>query len=244
MMGCLIVAPPLLGMFITNERRLDQRHAIPLLPLRLFRSRRFSRGVATVLILNAAGTGAALLFCLTYYLQTGLGLAPLQAGLLFAPLGLGFAVGSAAAPRLFLRYGRRVLVAGVTLVIGGLGSIVVTDAAIAASNRPAAFVPVLLLSGIGQGLTNNPLITLVMSGVDQRDAGVASGVYLTTGELGNALGLALFGSIFLVLLTGDVTGADPVAFSRALRWTVSLLAIAMTCALPSVQRIRPEPNCP
>jgi len=237
MVACLLVAPVLLAGFVVYEHRLGDRHPTPLLPLRLFRIPRFSMAVATVLMLNAAGAGAALLFCLSYYLQPGLGLSPLQTGLLFAPLGLGFAVGSAAAPRLFARYGRRVPATGIMLVISGFMGIIGTDAAVAAPDRPLLLVPVLLLAGTGQGLATNPLITLVMSGVRERDAGAASGAYLTTGELGNALGLATFGAVFLALVAGDPMRATPAAFSRALTWTAVAFAVAIATALLLVRRL-------
>jgi EmrB/QacA subfamily drug resistance transporter len=232
----LLAGPVLLAGFVAHERRLADGHVTPLLPLRLFRDARFSGGVAIVLVLNAAGTGAALLFCLTYYLQTGLGLTPLRAGALLAAVGLGFGLGSVAAPRLSTRFLRPVPAAGITVLLVAMAGILAADHAVAESRRPAALVPLLLVAGIGQGLTNNPLVTSVMLGVDRTDAGAASGIYLTTGELGNAFGLAIFGSVFLTLLSGDVAGATPAAFSHALGWTVTLLAVALFAALALVRR--------
>jgi EmrB/QacA subfamily drug resistance transporter len=239
---CLLTGILLLAGFVARQRRLDAADATPLLPLRLFRDRRFSGGVTTILVLNAAGTGAALLFCLSYYLQTGLGLTPLRTGLVLAVVGLGFCLGSLVAPRLSRRYGPAVVVAGISVLIVGLAGLVAADRIVAASDRPLALVPALLVAGIGQGLTNNPLITLVMLGVDRRDAGAASGIYHTTGELGNAFGLAVFGSVFLMLLTGDAADAGPAAFSYALRGTAALLMVALCAALILAYREVPPSN--
>ena len=103
--AALASAPVLLIGFLAHERRVEARGSVPLVPRRLFRSHEFSRGLGAVLLLYAAGAGAPLILLLTFHLQEGLGASALRTGIVFAPLGLGFAAASALAARLTARWG-------------------------------------------------------------------------------------------------------------------------------------------
>jgi MFS family permease len=175
-------------------------------------------------------------FLLTYYLQEGLGLAALATGLVFAPLGLGFALRSATGARLALRRGLAVPAAGIGVVVAALGCIALVDVIAAAEHRPWLVAATLLVAGLGQGATTNPVIALTLDAVPR--SGAASGVLLTVTQLANILGITLIGSLFFALL-GAVG-----RFSRALDWSLLPLAGmfgAVLLVLPRLRNLSPGP---
>lgn len=167
----------------------------------------------------------------------GLGLSPARSGSLIAPVGLGLAVASAVAPRLVARSGLLVPAGGIALNAVGLAGVAAVDAVVAAAARPTWLLPVLLVVRIGRGLAINPLIGLVVASVGAPDAGVASGIQLTTTQVGNALGVAVVGSAFLGPLA-STSRSGPAAFSHALAWTMALLVVMTWMALPLLLRLR------
>jgi hypothetical protein len=52
----------------------------------------------------------------------------------------------------------------------------------------------MLLLGLGAGVALNPVLLAAMSGVDEQDAGLASGIVNTSFMMGGALGLAVLAS--------------------------------------------------
>jgi EmrB/QacA subfamily drug resistance transporter len=222
----LVAVPALLAAFLLHERR----HHAPVLPPQLFAERRFSAGIVAVLLLYAAGAGAPLVFVLSQYLQDGLGRSPLETGLVFAPLGLGFAVASAAAPRLYRRGGVVVPAAGCGVVVAALGALALVGVAAPVAVVPALVTPVMLLAGFGQGLASNPVIASVLAAAPDSTAGAASGLLLTTTQVGNVVGVTGIGSVFVALLPQvHTTGAA--AYGPALAGSVALLAVGTAAAL-------------
>jgi len=103
------------------ERALRRRGGSPVLELSLFRDRAFLAGLAA----NAAFMGcfASLMFTLSLLLQAGFGLSAVEAGLVFAPMGVTFAATSLTARRLNARFGTRALIAGSLATALGLATI-------------------------------------------------------------------------------------------------------------------------
>ncbi|WP_214413083.1 MFS transporter [Sphaerisporangium fuscum] len=190
----LAVGVVLLVLFALVERRA----ADPLVPLRLL-TRRLTRGLLTVVAFYSGNAGFFLL--LAYHLQAGLGQSPLDSGLIFAPLGIGFAVTSLLGKRL------NAPVPGAALMAVSLASVVLIAWHIPPRHQVAWLLPALALSGLGEGLVAAPLIGRVLSGVDPAEAGAAGGVLLTATQIANASGVALIGGLFARVLGG--TPATP-----------------------------------
>jgi len=174
-------------LFIAIEARVRS----PLMPLSLFRIR-------NVAVANAAGVlWAAAMFAWFFisalYLQLVLGYDPMQVGLAFLPSNLimaAFSLGLSA--RMVVRYGLRApLAIGLLLVAAGL-------ALFARAPVQGGFwidvLPPMLLLGLGCGIALNPVLLAAMSGVDEKEAGLASGVVNTAFMMGGALGLAVLAS--------------------------------------------------
>jgi EmrB/QacA subfamily drug resistance transporter len=164
----------------------------PLLPLRLFRSRNVTG--ANVI---QAGMVAALFgffFLGSLDLERVLGYGPLAIGLAFLPVTLGMGILSiGASARLIARFGARgVLLAGlavmatglVLLARGPLHSVYVRD-----------LLLLMVLLGVGGGLSFPALTILAMSDATPSDAGLASGLLNTTTQVGGALGLAVLATL-------------------------------------------------
>ncbi|MEZ0308864.1 MAG: DHA2 family efflux MFS transporter permease subunit [Ramlibacter sp.] len=170
---------------------IEARARSPLMPLALFRIR-------NVAVANASGVlWAAAMFAWFFisalYMQLVLGYDPMQVGLAFLPSNLimaAFSLGLSA--RMVMRYGLRIpLVVGLLLVGAGL-------ALFARAPVNGDFwldvLPPMLSLGLGCGVALNPVLLAAMSGVDEKDAGLASGVVNTAFMMGGALGLAVLAS--------------------------------------------------
>jgi EmrB/QacA subfamily drug resistance transporter len=180
------IAVSALSAFVWWERRTEH----PMLPLDLFRNRRFSVGSAAVTAAFFVMFG--FFFLMTQYLQFGRGYSPLEAGLASLPLALTFVAVSPRSAALAERYGAaRIMAAGLGIVALGFAALtsLTTDTPYLAIG--AAFA----VLGIGMGVTVAPATGEIMSSVPLSKAGVGSAVNDTTRELGGALGIALLGSI-------------------------------------------------
>jgi EmrB/QacA subfamily drug resistance transporter len=174
----------LLVAFVVRE----QTTAQPLMPLHILRSRNVA-GANLMQIVGAGGMFGSF-FLGALYLQHVLHYDPLEIGLAFLPVSvLMGAVSVRYSERLVSRYGaRRVMVPGLVLITAGLGLFALAPAD---GSYVRNVLPVMLLLGIGAGLSFPPMMTLAMSGVAPSDAGLASGLVNTTGQVGGAIGLAV-----------------------------------------------------
>ncbi len=181
-LGYLVLAILLLVIFVVIELRTRA----PMLPPGIFRSRTLTSANLVALTFLAAFTG--LLFIATLYLQSVLGYSPFQAGLTFVPMWIVAVVGSNLAPQLIARLGVKwTLVLGMFLLTTGvaLTALISTQGTFWNIMLPS------LLVGIGLSLAFPPMTLAAVTGVQEIDQGLASGLIVTGQQLGGALGLAL-----------------------------------------------------
>jgi hypothetical protein len=88
----------------------------------------------------------------------------------------------------------------------------------------------LIVTGAAVALGFSPLVTHALVRVPLRHAADASGLLTTTIQLGQAIGVATFGSLFLTLATGR-TGSVPDVSGHALAATMTWLAATMLLAV-------------
>jgi EmrB/QacA subfamily drug resistance transporter len=210
--------PVLLGLLAVTQLRTARRGGVPLLDPALFRRRTLVAGLATQL---AFWCGQASFFLvLALYLQLGLGLSPLQAGLLFSVLAAAYLATSLRAPALTLRYGRSLITAGAVTLAAGEAVLLITVAFETGAGAGSALwlTPGLILAGAGMGLAITPLATTVLSHVDPQRVGALAGAMSTMQQVGNAVGVAVTGVIFF--------GSVQHGYSRALE-----LGLAQLCCL-------------
>jgi len=197
-LGFLGLSALLLTVFVLVERR----SAEPLVRLSIFAVRTV-RGANVVMFLVAAGL-FAMFFFNTLYLQRVLGFSPLQAGLAVLPFTLGIVIGAGLSQRLVPKLGaREVPLVGLTLGIAGL--LLFLRLTPDGSYLPD-LLPGIMLTSIGMGLTFVPITLIATSGIPAGDAGLASGLFNTSQQIGGAVGLAVL-STLSANTTADSLGA-------------------------------------
>jgi hypothetical protein len=135
----------------------------------------------------------AMFLYLTLFLQTILGLSPLQTGLRFLPTTLVMFFVAAASGNLTERVPVRLLLsAGLALVGGGL----LLMSGLNASSEWTALLAGFIVAGAGVGLINPPLASTAIGVVSPERSGMASGINSTFRQVGIATGIAALGAIF------------------------------------------------
>jgi predicted MFS family arabinose efflux permease len=205
----LAASIPVFALFVLWEARRLRLGQDPLIDIRLFRNRSFSVGVAIGLSFFAGFIG--LLFALSLYLQIGLGMSALAAGLTVLPFAVGTFAGSAVSDWAASRIGKRVIQLGAGLTVVAILGLLWTIGRYGIAISGWELLPSLLLAGIGSGFVIAPNVDIVLAGVPWQDAGAASGVLNTAQRLGNALGVAIVG----VALFGSLAAYAEQAASEA-----------------------------
>jgi MFS family permease len=185
--GLFVAAIALLAAFVGIELR----SRAPLIRLGIFRIRSLS--VANGAMLLVASGLFAMFFFATLYVQQLLGYSPIQAGLAFLPFTLGIVIGAGLAQQLIKRLGVRAVTLG-GLTIATVGMVLYTQLGLSDSYLSGLF-PAVMVTSIGMGLTFVPVTLLATTNVPHEDAGLASGLFNTSQQVGGALGLAILSTL-------------------------------------------------
>ncbi|MEU3979319.1 MFS transporter [Streptomyces sp. NPDC026672] len=170
----------------------ERRVANPLLDLTLLRHPTFS-GV----LLAGAVLSFSAFVSFTYtsiWLQSVLGLGPVEAGLVGLPMSAAAFAVSVVVGRMLAQWSPRWVIAAGLLVIGVgdlVGFVLVRGSAGAWALLPGFFV-----IGVGVGFATPSLSATGMAAVPARRGGMAAGAVNTARQLGSAFGIALLGSVF------------------------------------------------
>jgi EmrB/QacA subfamily drug resistance transporter len=186
----------LLVAFLGVERRVAE----PMLPLGLFRRPAFT-GVQLAAF-AVSGSLFALFLYLTLYLQNYLGLSPLEAGVRYLPITLASFVAAPIAGALLSRVPARLMMS-VGLAVGGVGLLLMSG--IGAGDEWTTLLGGFLVAGAGVGLLNPVIADVAVSVVPKEQSGMAAGINDTFRQVGVAVGIAVWGAIFVG------RGADKVA---------------------------------
>ncbi|WP_262849925.1 MFS transporter [Mumia quercus] len=216
------VSALLFAAFVLWERGWARSGRAPLLDLSLMRVRTYVLGMGLGTLYFAGFTSIFLV--LTLYLQNGLDYSAFEAGLTQMPFALGAAAAAGLGGRLVGRYGRSLVVAGLVLVTVGLVGI---DLAVPHLENHVGLTlsPLLLLAGVGGGFVISPNVTITLSEVDVRQAGVGGGMLQTAQRVGSAIGVSLVLAQFFSRLAVDGDYAE--AMSLALRTTIAFVVGAL-----------------
>ncbi|MCI4320459.1 MAG: MFS transporter [Thermoplasmata archaeon] len=222
-LGLLLLSVPLLFLFVVHERRRLTEGKYPLINVQLFSQRSFSVGLPLTILFFSTLSGV--FFLLAVFLQNGLGFTPFAAGLTFTAVGVGFITSSLATPRLVPRFGRHLLSFGYALdVVGYLLAIAVLREYGTSITVPELAVPLFVI-GFGNGFGLSPLIGIVLAGARTEDAGQASGMLSTATQIGNTVGVALYGLLFFGLLGPTPSLALPGRYVASLESVLALFAL-------------------
>ena len=205
-LGAFVVAFCALAAFVAWE----ERHESPLIDVSLF-----SRAPFTVA--NLAGLAVFFAFIggivyLSAYFQQVQGRSALGAGLAVLPVGIGFFVGAPLSGRLVGRFGPRFpMVFGLLLCAAGMLGLVrlQTDSSIGSIWWDLAAV------GLGGGLSLTPMTATAMAAVRSHRAGMASAIHNSMRQVGQALGVAVLGSLVYAGVVGGAAGGGRLQGAQA-----------------------------
>jgi EmrB/QacA subfamily drug resistance transporter len=186
--GLLALAVALIAGFVAIELRTRA----PLVPFPgIFRIRTIT-GINITAVLVAMALFSSFFF-ISLYMQQVLGYDALKAGVSYLPLAAGIIVSAGLASGLVTRFGfKPVLIAGLLFTAAGLGWF--SQVSPHGSYVGDILFPS-LLEAVGLGFAFVSMTVAAVSGVEQHEAGLASGLINTSQQVGGALGLAILAAI-------------------------------------------------
>jgi hypothetical protein len=231
-----IASVPVWLWFAWWQRKRMRIDGSPLVIPSLFHHRTFSITLMVNLLLAATMACFGLTF--TLFLQVGLGYSAIHAALtgLFMAVGISFTMavmGKTLVPklgRLALTFGGSLMAVGALLAawtVGHFGQGMTTW----------QIAPSLLVVGVGMGMLFASMMAIMLSKVDPRDAGSASGTSAAIQQLGTAIGVAIIGVVFF----GQLTAAAPASFDTAapdLQKALAAEHIPATAQAPIINGVR------
>ncbi|HEX6701457.1 MAG TPA: MFS transporter, partial [Gaiellaceae bacterium] len=197
-LGFFAAALVLLTSFVAWELR----HPEPLMRLGILRIRTVTGANVSGFILGTATFSMFLM--LTLYMQQVLGFSAMKTGVAYLAVAGTAILWSAVAAQLVTRIGvKPVLVAGMTFLTAGL--VYFTQVSVGGSYL-GDLLPGFLLIGVGLGFSFVPISIAALAGVQPAEAGLASGLFNTSQQIGGALGIAALSTI-ASSRTGDALAA-------------------------------------
>lgn len=185
-----------LALFIAVELRGRE----PMLPLGLFKIRSFT-GVQ-IAAAGISSTMFALFLYITLYLQNFLGLTAFEAGLRFLPITmLSFFAAAGTGAVLVNKIEARYLLAG---GLGLVGAGLFLMSGIEDGDTWTTLLAGFIVAGAGIGIMNPVVADVAVSVVPSEVSGMAAGANDTFRQLGIAIGIALWGAIFIGTGQGEV----------------------------------------
>jgi EmrB/QacA subfamily drug resistance transporter len=178
----------LLGAFLVIERRVSE----PMLPLELFKRPSFT-GVQLAAFAVSASAFALFLY-LTLYLQNYLGYSPLEAGLRYLPVTVVSFFAAPISGALLSRVPARFLMSA-SLAVAGVGLLLMSG--VDAGSEWTTLLGGFLVLGAGVGFLNPVIADVALSVVPKERSGMAAGINDTFRQVGVAVGVAVWGAIFI-----------------------------------------------
>lgn len=184
----LAAAGVLMAAFVAIERRVAE----PMLPLGLFRRPAFT-GVQLAAF-AVSGSLFSLFLYLSLYLQNGLGYTPFETGVRYLPVTVASFVAAPIAGMLLSRVPARIMMSG-SLAVAGVGLLLM--AGVEAGDDWTTLLAGFLLAGAGVGFLNPVIADVALSVVPKERSGMAAGINDTFRQVGVAVGIAVWGAIFV-----------------------------------------------
>jgi DHA2 family multidrug resistance protein-like MFS transporter len=198
-----IVVGLLLGfVFVRSQLHLES----PIIDVRLFRIRAFSASLSAYFLGIFVVVGYFLF--IAQYLQLVLGLSPLNAALWSLPSAVGFVIGSTIAPRIIHRF-RPSVIMGTGMAIAAIGTALLFGLSVSGFGNLVLIAVASVVISLGLAPVITLATELIVGSAPPEQAGAATGISETSGELGGALGIAILGSVGTALYRAEVADALP-----------------------------------
>lgn len=192
--------------FVLWERRYARRGHSPVVKFSLFSLASYRNGLLIATVYFAAIPSIFLLT--TLYLQQGLDLEPVFAGMVTIPFALASAVTAWIGGRLVDRLGRTLVVIGLAIVLVGITIVMILAVVTPAEASPWAMAAALTVAGTGAGFVISPNQTLTLQEIPVTEGGVAGSMAQLGQRVGTAMGLAAATSLFFSTLYAEGGNAD------------------------------------
>jgi EmrB/QacA subfamily drug resistance transporter len=230
--GLCAVAVPVLGLFGLHQRRRIRRRRTPMVEFSVLRKRSYVSGTVFTLVFFGSIVGFSLTIGL--FLQIGLGLSAMQAGLYLAAVAVGAFLGSGVGAWAATAVGRPILHVGLALMAAGTTVLYLALRAVDGGVGVLVLAPGLAIFGLGMGMIFVPLFSIIMGEIDDAEVGSATGLLESLQQLGASLGVAVLATLFfgrLALEDGGpaaarAAGRHLVATEDTLLATLVLIAVA------------------
>ncbi|TGO05587.1 MFS transporter [Serinibacter arcticus] len=228
----IAVGAALVAVLVWWERRVKARGGLPLIPGNLLRvpSFTFGVGVSTLYFLGFTGIWLAS----TLWLQSGLGLSPLQAGLVLTPFSITGAIAATLGGRWITRFGRPLVVIGIVITVVALAALDLLIGVVPEPGVAWVAAGLLMVAGFGNGFVISPNQTLTLAKVPPGDAGAAAGSLQTMQRIGAAVGVSANSAAFFAVLSS--TGSYTDAFAMSLRVVVAIMLLGLVVAIIDTRR--------
>ena len=226
----LLVSAVLLAAFVAIETRVEA----PLMPLRIFRLKTLAG--ANVVGFLLGGSFFAFIFVGTLYMQQVLHYSAIETGLAWLATSLTSVAFAGVSQALVTRRSPKLVMAlGMAMIGAGL---LWTTQAGHGHYWSSLFGP-FFVTGVGTAFAFIPISIAALAGVEEREAGLASGLINTSQQLGGALGVAVASTVTAAHLKTLVRHGDSAsaALGGGLQWAfwvtgaVALVAVAATFLL-------------
>ncbi len=195
-MAGLIGGALLFAVFLLYESRASH----PMLALGLFKRRNFAVGNVETFAMYAGLS--VLFFFLTLFLQQVAGYSPLRSGLSTLPVTVVMLLLSRRFGGLADRHGPRLFMGGGPL-LAGVGLLLLLRVGVHVDYYTEV-LPGLLVFSLGLSMTVAPLTAAVLAGVEERQAGIASGVNNAVARVAGLLGIAALGAVVAVQFSASL----------------------------------------
>ena len=195
--GPVVAGFAVLIVFILHEKRT----AAPAFDVSFFRNPAFSAAIAAVGFVSFAMSG--FLFFSAFYMQSVRGYTPLQAGACTLALAVAMMIFGPLSARTVRRFGPKAVCSVALLVVAtALASLTLIDA-----DTPLwAILPVFFILGTGIANVMPPAAVSVMMSIPREKAGVGSAMNNTMRQVGQALGVAILGSVLGASYRDEISG--------------------------------------
>jgi len=234
----VVLGALLLLAFLRHIHTTEQAGREPLLSSALLRNRTSNLGLVTQNVQWLLLMGVT--FVVSVYLQTVRGFSAIKTGVVFTAATAGILLSSVAAERFAKRRAQRTLIlAGFAAAIAGVALLL---ALVSASQHVLAFVPGLLLFGLGVGAMLTPSVNVVQSAFPEEKQGEISGLSRSVSNLGSSLGTAIAGTILVSDLAAGNRSYVLATVTLGVLALVGLLAAWRLPVTPLERQERPEPS--
>jgi EmrB/QacA subfamily drug resistance transporter len=232
--GLFTGAGALLAGFVGWELRAKE----PLVPFSIFRVKTLTAANISGLILGTVTFSMFLM--LTLYMQQVLTYTPMKTGVAYLAVAGTAIIWSGVAAQLVNRVGvKPVIAAGMTLLTIGL--LYFTQVSVGGSYA-ADLLPGFLVIAAGLGFSFVPISIAALAGVRASEAGLASGLFNTSQQIGGALGIAALSAIATSKTSSGVSSGTPLpkaltdGFEAAFIWGAAVAAVGILVSLVLIRR--------